>query len=167
MRPPKEKSLQVQKGRLPLRRLPSAWRRALLVSMQAIQAWIVGFAVLSLLQCAHANTFVATSQGAQAGLEQEFIRQTTTYFDAKVTSNPFYAGTYSVTLNGLNFYHPSVYLYGYRDGAENQVKQDLGTISQYVLSCGTDTVCATAFGQLYSEIYDEDVSTITVISNGN
>lgn len=110
-----------------------------------------------------AYTVVQASSAATAGIESEFIAATTTQFNAKVVVNPFFAGTYQMTLLGENpNYNPTLtnvqllnslvavstndYVYGFSNGLDYQNEVDEGITAWYGVNCSTPS----AFTLIYT-----------------
>jgi hypothetical protein len=104
----------------------------------------------------HGYTTVQVSTASSPGLETAFIAATTTQFNANVLVNPFFAGTYQITLNGLNpSYNPLVtntqllnslvavstygYVYGYGGGMVYQNNVDSNLATNFAINCSSPT----------------------------
>lgn len=144
-----------------------------------------------MLSNVHAYTVVTTSTGAPAGLEDSFIAQTTTQFNASLYVNPLFAGTYQIQLFGVNpSYNPPLtnvdlenmivtisswsYPYGWADGMRYERGTDLQYMSNFLTDCVNDststfnmnidtTTCVAAISAVQNFIYQLDFSTPTAV----
>ena len=100
----------------------------------------------------HGYTTVVASTSAPAGVEAQFIAATTTQFNATVTTNPFFAGTFSVTLYGPN---PS-----YNAPITNtQLLQQIDLDSQYMATVDSYTYAnGWGNGESYQQYQDININ---------
>ncbi len=104
-----------------------------------------------------AYTVVTLSTSAPASLEKAFINSTTSQFSGTLSTNPFFAGTYQLKLDGLNpNYNPPVqqkalldslvsissynYVYGWGDGESYQQYVDATQAQSFIVQCSTPSV---------------------------
>jgi hypothetical protein len=168
------------------------------IMFQPLKSLLLGIIVgLAFTRTGHAYTVVTASSAAPAGIELAFIAATTTQFNATVIPNPFFPGTYSVTLYGPNpSYNPPLtsaqllqqidlneqyittvdsytYPMGWADGESYQKYMDVNAATQITGACWNPlawggvqidtTTCVTVGNTLSSTIYQENLSTPTVV----
>lgn len=140
------------------------WRWTMdLLRMRKIQIVEISLIAFFSTQIAWCYSVVQLSTAAPLGLEAQFIAATTTQFTATVTSNPFFAGTYQISLLGLNpTYNPLItnaqlleqinldtqyiatvdsytYVYGYAQGMTDQQTTEEGFVGSLGNLCGSPT----------------------------
>ena len=91
-----------------------------------------------------------------AAMDAPLIAATTIQFNATVLTNPFFPGTYNVTVNGLNpSYNPPIsnedllnavvaasttnYVPGFADGMTYQQTQEEGLVGSFGINCSSPT----------------------------
>lgn len=115
------------------------------------------FASLSIgVRSANAYTVITLSTGTPSSVETSLIAAVTSQFNASVASNPFFPGTYTVKVFGINpVYNPPVtqkqlldalvtvdsytYVYGWANGLEYQNHVNEGITTNYLINCDTPT----------------------------
>lgn len=109
-------------------------------------------------QTAFAYSAVSLTAGTPESVEQTFVADTTSWFQATVTTNPFVANTFTIKLSGIrsqpvilnpidatsvmnNFIAQSTttYVYGFADGQSYERHTDLGTMGEYAVNCSSPT----------------------------
>lgn len=119
--------------------------------MRNFQKAVIALSVLA-SQSAFAYTVAQPSPTAPPGLEAEFIAATTTQFNATVVANPFFPGTYSITLNGLNpNYNPPL--------TSTQLLQQIDLDAQYMADVDSYTyVDGWADGESYNQYQNAGIA---------
>lgn len=135
--------------------------------------------------CVDAGAFTQVTIGtaAPAGIEESFLAATTAQFNARIVKNPLAAHTYSMTILGPNptYQAPppppstldqalslgsTVYVYGFGAGQDYQRNIDQHIIGDVYGTCVSTSTCFDGLGKASNLIYQESLSTPTVIPGG-
>lgn len=158
--------------RLPLRNLRLYfWRKAVIASALCAIPYLVSGASVTI--------------NGPTALQTSLIADTTNLYNATITPSSFFPGSY--TLNLLSKKPPVIcssaplcdldkdialmvanstwnYVYGFGAGMDKERKTDLDIVSSNTAACSTNTVCSDRMTQTYLDIYQQNLSTPTVIT---
>lgn len=162
------------------------WKMDLL---RMLKLFSYAFAISCITKGAEAYTVVTISTSAPAGTETSFIATTTNTYQATVSTNPFFANTFSMVIYGPNpSYNPPptnadllnnivtvdsfTYVYGWADGASYQQYRDANAAGDFIVNCDSPTywsapidttTCYAVLGIMENFIYEESLSTPTTV----
>jgi hypothetical protein len=107
----------------------------------------LALALLLAASPARAYTVVSASSSAPAGIEQLFIANATTTFNAGLVVNPLFPGTYQITLQGLLPPNPAIlvdsgtYSFVFGEGMETERAQDINNLAGPDVNCDASPYC--------------------------